>query len=303
MLLLAVLLAGLVLGAACGGRCRAVAERILGALVYAVVAAVGASAGGVFRSEPLLAGRVVAASLLLAVGGYAGSIAAAALASRLAARARGAARSPESPGGDGGQGYGEAPILLLAASLALGAAYPPLAGAAGALLDPVVIVVVATAGVLAGSALRLRSLGGRAAVLGALYAALTTSIGAAVGALAAALLGLPLGVGAAVGAASGWYSLAGPLAAAAAGPLAGVYGFLSNMAREAVHIALYPLLARRGLALEAVAGGGATAMDTGLPVVAAYGGTEAAAAALAQGLIITLTAPILATLLAGAAAG
>jgi len=302
-LLLHVLLAGLVAGTACGERCRAAAERLLGALVYAVVVAVGVAAGGALSSEPLLAGRVVAASLLLAVGGYLGSIAAAAaVAPRLTSVGRAGARGPGP--GDGGLGLGEASAaVLLAASLAVGGACPGASSAAGLVLEPLVLLVVAAAGLLAGSMLRLRGIGGRVAGVGAVYAVLTLFVGAVLGALTAPLLGVPVSVGAVVGAASGWYSLAGPVAAAAAGPLAGVYGFLSNMAREAIHIALYPLLARRGFALEAVAGGGATAMDTGLPVIVAYGGAEASAAALTQGLLITIAAPLLAALLAGAPTG
>ena len=115
-------------------------------------------------------------------------------------------------------------------------------------------------------------------------------------ALSVTVLGSRLGLDpqalAVVGLASGWYTLAGPMLMKIGHNYA-LIGFLANLLREALHLVLYPLLARRGLAVEAVSIGGATTMDTGLPVVVVHGGTYASAVALAHGMMITLLAPII----------
>ncbi len=105
-------------------------------------------------------------------------------------------------------------------------------------------------------------------------------------------LGLDLQALAVIGLASGWYTLAGPMLMKIGYNYA-LMGFLANLLREALHLVVYPLLARRGLAVEAVSIGGATTMDTGLPVVVVHGGTYASAVALAHGMMITLLAPII----------
>ena len=79
-------------------------------------------------------------------------------------------------------------------------------------------------------------------------------------------------------------------------PLMGVVAFSSNMLREVLHIILYPIVYRR-CRIACIAMGGATTMDTGLPVVALYGGRDAVVAALVQGGLITLLAPILLTII------
>jgi uncharacterized membrane protein YbjE (DUF340 family) len=131
----------------------------------------------------------------------------------------------------------------------------------------------------------------RAAFAGLLLAPVTLVSGAAAAAALSPLLYVPPCVSAAIGAASGWYSLAVPVVAAHAPPYA-TLALLANMAREQLHLVLYPLLARRGLRLEAIALGGATTMDAGLPVVMAAGGPEAAVAAMSHGAALTLALPL-----------
>ena len=168
-----------------------------------------------------------------------------------------------------------------------------------AFVDTALLLLVGLAGFSAGLSLPSWRSGLRSgAMLGTLLAASTIASGAIAGAVVALLLGHPRRVGAAIGAASGWYSLAGPLVGAR-DPGLGLVALLANQARELLHVSLYPLLARRGLGLEAVSLGGATTMDTGLPVVLLYGPREAAAAAVVQGLLITLLLPILLPLLLG----
>lgn len=96
----------------------------------------------------------------------------------------------------------------------------------------------------------------------------------------------------AIGAASGWYSLIGPLLTSI-NPVYGAIGFLANLFRESLHILLYPVVSAKGLALPGVAMGGATSMDTGLPVIAIYGDKESMITGMVQGVVITLAAPLI----------
>ncbi len=100
----------------------------------------------------------------------------------------------------------------------------------------------------------------------------------------------------AIGAASGWYSLVGPLLTNI-NPVYGAMGFLANLFRESLHIILYPVISAKGLALPGVAMGGATSMDTGLPVISIYGDKESMIAGMVQGVVITLTAPVVLSIL------
>ncbi len=131
---------------------------------------------------------------------------------------------------------------------------------------------------------------GRRALEGLFLGLATMAVGGASMALLAYLAGWSPRVSATAGLASGWYSLAGPLIAQYDAGL-GFAAFLGNLARELLHISLYPVLASRGLGCPAIALGGATTMDTGLPVVVKYGGGEAGAVALGQGATITGLAP------------
>lgn len=138
----------------------------------------------------------------------------------------------------------------------------------------------------------------RSVAAGALLAASTLAGGLLAGLALAPAARLEPCVSAAVAAAGGWYTLAAPVLAPH-GPRAALLALLANMAREQLHIALYPVLASRGLRLEAAALGGATTMDTGLPVVLLSGGGEAAAAAVVQGVALTALLPALLPPLAG----
>ena len=114
--------------------------------------------------------------------------------------------------------------------------------------------------------------------------------------LAGRLLGEPSTVALAVAAAFGWYSMAGVVVAQLWGPAAGALAFLANVFRELLAVVVVPLLARRagGRAWLAVLPGGATTMDTTLPVIAAAvrdAGTTALA--FVHGLVLTLAAPAL----------
>jgi uncharacterized membrane protein YbjE (DUF340 family) len=120
---------------------------------------------------------------------------------------------------------------------------------------------------------------------------------AAAGSLACALVLIVVGVAGPVAFSTtfafGWYTLAGPLVAARAGALLGLFAFLSNFFRENLTMVLSPYLGRRLRGPGLTALGGATSMDTTLYFVTRYGDETAGSLALASGLVLTLTAGVL----------
>ena len=121
--------------------------------------------------------------------------------------------------------------------------------------------------------------------------------------LAGWLTGEPHRLALAVAAAFGWYSMAGVLVAQLWGPAAGALAFLANVLRELLTVIAVPLLAGRlgpGRRWLLVLPGGATTMDTTLPVIAAAA-RDAGTTALAfvHGLALTVLAPALIAWLGG----
>jgi uncharacterized membrane protein YbjE (DUF340 family) len=132
----------------------------------------------------------------------------------------------------------------------------------------------------------------------ALILPLATIIGSLLGgAFASFLLRFPLKWGIAVSAGFGWYSLTGPLLAAFS-PIYGVIGFLANLTREIFTIIFYPLVIKRVPKELAVSMGGATTMDSTLPVLVKFGGKEITIIAFIHGFILTAIAPFLISLIA-----
>lgn len=142
---------------------------------------------------------------------------------------------------------------------------------------------------------RLRSLGLRIILVPVLVAA-----GSLGGALAAGvLLGVPLNEAAAVGAGFGWYSLSGVLLAKIYSVETGALAFLTNVMREVISFVLIPLLAARVGRLAAVAPGGATTMDTTLPLIARVTDADTTVIALVNGTTLSALVPVLVPLLIG----
>ncbi len=114
--------------------------------------------------------------------------------------------------------------------------------------------------------------------------------GAAVSGL---LLGLPFNESTAIGAGFGWYSLSGILIAEIYNVETGALAFITNVARELLTFILVPLVARYIGRFSAVAPGGATTMDTTLPVVTKATGTDMAVIAFISGSVLSTLVPIL----------
>jgi uncharacterized membrane protein YbjE (DUF340 family) len=97
----------------------------------------------------------------------------------------------------------------------------------------------------------------------------------------------------AVGAGFGYYSLSGILIAEISGEELGVVALLANIFREVLTLTLAPLLVKWFGKYAVIASGGATAMDTTLPVVVRYSGKEMAVVAVFSGLVLSILVPVL----------
>ncbi len=112
-------------------------------------------------------------------------------------------------------------------------------------------------------------------------------------ALAGLLLSMPLKEAVAVGAGFGWYSLSGVLIAGIYSVELGALAFLANVAREIMAFLLIPLLAAPLGKLAAIAPGGATTMDSTLPLISRITDARTALIAFVSGLVLTASVPLL----------
>jgi len=97
----------------------------------------------------------------------------------------------------------------------------------------------------------------------------------------------------AIGAGFGYYSLSSILIAQIRGETLGILALLSNITREITTILITPLLAKHFGNLAPIASGGATSMDTTLPIITRFSGREYAMIAVFSGIVLTILAPLL----------
>ena len=97
----------------------------------------------------------------------------------------------------------------------------------------------------------------------------------------------------AVGAGFGYYSLSSIIISQIKGSGLGVVALLANLSREFVTLLFAPLIARFFGKLGPIASGGATAMDTTLPMVARFSGKDYTIIAFFSGIVLTILVPIL----------
>lgn len=141
--------------------------------------------------------------------------------------------------------------------------------------------------------LRIKTLG-----LKVLLLPLGIAFGSLLGATVISLIiSFPLNHGAAVGAGFGWYSLSGVMLKELVNVELGTIAFLSNVFREMLAIALIPFIALHFGGIAAVAPGGATCMDTTLPLVSKAAGADIALMAFISGAVLSGLVPILVPLL------
>lgn len=97
----------------------------------------------------------------------------------------------------------------------------------------------------------------------------------------------------AIGSGFGYYSLSSILISETSGELLGVTALLSNIFREILTLLFTPLIAKHFGKIAPITVGGATSMDTALPIITKYVGSEYAIISVFSGTILTITVPIL----------
>jgi len=106
------------------------------------------------------------------------------------------------------------------------------------------------------------------------------------------ILGLNVFGSMAVTAGFGWYTVTGPLLTQVLGSQWGALGFTANFLRELLTIVLVSVWVRVDK-FGAVASGGATTMDTTLPVIVRYCGSDVLVEAFSSGFVLSMLAPFM----------
>jgi uncharacterized membrane protein YbjE (DUF340 family) len=133
---------------------------------------------------------------------------------------------------------------------------------------------------------KLRQIGLRILVV-PLAVVLGSILGGLVGGL---ILRLDLSASMAVTAGYGWYTIDGPMVGQIFGAEWGAMGFAVNFIRELLTIVTITLLVKISK-YAPIASGGATTMDTTLPVIVRYCGPDALITAFSSGFMLSLLAP------------
>lgn len=122
---------------------------------------------------------------------------------------------------------------------------------------------------------------------------LMVAIGSIVGSvIGGSILGMPFNESGAIGAGFGWYSLSAIELAKHSAEL-GTLAFITNVSREIIAIITIPLIAKYIGKLESIAPGGATSMDTTLPIVSNATDGNTAVISFITGVSLSLLVPIL----------
>lgn len=123
--------------------------------------------------------------------------------------------------------------------------------------------------------------------------------GSVFGALAISfILGIAPNYAMAIGAGFGWYSLSGVMLTSLVSAEIGTMALLSNVFREILSIIMLPFVVKYLGKIASVAPGGATTMDTTLPVIVKYAGSEMSVIAFVSGVILSLLVIVLVPALA-----
>ena len=100
----------------------------------------------------------------------------------------------------------------------------------------------------------------------------------------------------AVGAGFGYYSLSSIFITEYKGPELGTIALLSNITREIITLLFAPLLVRWFGNLAPISAGGATTMDTTLPIITRYSGQSFVVVSIYHGFVVDISVPFLVTL-------
>ncbi|MCB2197563.1 MAG: lysine exporter LysO family protein [Bacteroidetes bacterium] len=101
----------------------------------------------------------------------------------------------------------------------------------------------------------------------------------------------------AIGSGFGYYSLSSVLISEVSTDVLGVIALLSNITREIITLLLTPVFARYFGKLAPISSGGATAMDTTLPIITKYIGSDYAVISVFSGVVLTILVPFLIALI------
>jgi uncharacterized membrane protein YbjE (DUF340 family) len=126
---------------------------------------------------------------------------------------------------------------------------------------------------------------------------LATIIGtfAGVAAIHLATTNLLFGESMAVGAGFGYYSLSSIIIGELHSEALGVTALLANVMREIITLLLAPFFVLWFGKLSPISAGGATSMDTTLPIITRASGNEFAIVSLFHGMVLTILVPLLVT--------
>lgn len=91
----------------------------------------------------------------------------------------------------------------------------------------------------------------------------------------------------------GYYSLSSLFITELRGELPGTIALLANIMREIITLLMAPLFVRWAGPLAPIASGGATSMDTTLPIISLYSGKQYAVISLFNGIVLTVLVPFL----------
>jgi uncharacterized membrane protein YbjE (DUF340 family) len=100
----------------------------------------------------------------------------------------------------------------------------------------------------------------------------------------------------AVGSGFGYYSLSSIFITGYKGPELGTVALLSNIMREITALLCAPLLVKYFGRLAPISVGGATTMDTTLPIITRFSGKEFVVVAIFHGVVVDFSVPFLVTL-------
>lgn len=99
----------------------------------------------------------------------------------------------------------------------------------------------------------------------------------------------------AVGSGFGYYSLSSIFITQYKGAELGTIALTSNIIREIITLLAAPLLVRYFGRLAPISAGGATTMDTTLPIITQYSGKEFVVIAIVHGIVVDFSVPFLVT--------
>lgn len=100
----------------------------------------------------------------------------------------------------------------------------------------------------------------------------------------------------AIGSGLGYYSLSSIIISEARGEALGTVALLANLIREIFTLLLAPFFVRFLGPLSTIASGGATSMDTTLPIVVKFSGKNYALLAVYNGVVLSVLVPVLVSL-------